>query len=329
LKSEGASAGAMEVSSHGLDQGRINAVEFDVALFTNLTRDHLDYHGTMTAYGAAKARLFAWPTLEACVVNADDPFGRTLADAARARGQNVLTYGMAGADIVATRVAATPAGLELSIVTPWGRGDIAPRLSGTFNASNVLGVLGVLLASGIEQERALVALARVTPPPGRMQRMGGGAQPLVVIDYAHTPDALEKALVALRPAVAEGGELVCVFGCGGDRDPGKRSEMGRIAGERADRIVVTNDNPRREDPEKIAAAIVVGIRSAGSRDFEVELDRGTAIRAAVAATRQGDVVLVAGKGHEDYQERDGERTPFSDASVAAAALAGGSSKGGA
>jgi len=320
LKSDGAEAVAMEVSSHGLDQGRVNAVEFDIALFTNLTRDHLDYHGTMTAYGAAKARLFAWPTLEACIVNSDDSFGRNLADAARARGQSVLTYGMADADIVATRVAATPAGLELSIVTPWGRGDIAPRLSGSFNASNVLGVLGVLLASGIDQERALAALARVAPPPGRMQRMGGNAQPLVVIDYAHTPDALEKALVALRPAVAKGGELVCVFGCGGDRDPGKRSEMGRIAGERADRIVVTNDNPRREDPEKIAAAIVVGIRSAGSRDFEVELDRGTAIQAAVASARQGDVVLVAGKGHEDYQERDGERTPFSDAKVAAAAL---------
>jgi len=181
-------------------------------------------------------------------------------------------------------------------------------------------------------EAALAELAKLEPVNGRMQRLGGRLQndePLVVIDYAHTPDALEKALVALRPAVAKGGELVCVFGCGGDRDPGKRSEMGRIAGERADRIVVTNDNPRREDPEKIAAAIVVGIRSAGSRDFEVELDRGTAIEAAVASARQGDVVLVAGKGHEDYQERDGERTPFSDAKVAAAALAGGSTRVGA
>ena len=267
LEREGAKAVAMEVSSHGLDQGRVNAVEFDVALFTNLTRDHLDYHGTMAAYGAAKARLFAWPTLTACVINTDDPFGRALADAARSRGQKVLTYGLAGADITASRVAATAAGLELSIVTPWGRGDIAPRLSGTFNASNALGVLGVLLASGIELERALAALERLTPPPGRMQRMGGGALPLVVVDYAHTPDALDKVLAALRPAVAAGGELVCVFGCGGDRDPGKRPEMGRIAAERADRIVVTNDNPRREDPATIAAAIVARHSRRGRRQL--------------------------------------------------------------
>ncbi len=320
LRAAGATAVAMEVSSHGLAQGRVNAVEFDVALFTNLTRDHLDYHGTMEAYAAAKAGLFAWPTLEACVINADDPFGRTLADTARARGQRVLTYGLEGGDIAATNVAATPTGMELSIVTPWGRGDIAPRLSGTFNASNVLGVLGVLLASGVALDAALASLARVAPPPGRMQRLGGGAEPLVVIDYAHTPDALAKVLAALRPAVAAGGALVCVFGCGGERDPGKRPEMGRIAAERADRIVVTDDNPRGEDPAAIAAAIVDGIRAAGRDDFTLLGDRGAAIGAAVSSARAGDVVLVAGKGHEPYQERKGVRTPFSDADVAAAAL---------
>ena len=322
LKGDGARAVAMEVSSHGLDQGRVNGVEFEVALFTNLTRDHLDYHGTMASYGAAKARLVAWPTLEACVINTDDPFGRTLAAEARARGQNVLTYGLAGADIVATRVEPTQAGIVLALATPWGRGEIAPRLSGTFNVSNVLGVLGVLLSSGIEVEAALAALVHVTPPAGRMQRIGGGSRPLVVVDYAHTPDALEKALDALRPAVVAGGELVCVFGCGGDRDPGKRPEMGRIAAERSDRIIVTNDNPRREDPAAIAAAVVSGIRAAGGRNFTVELDRATAIRTAVASAKRGDVVLIAGKGHEDYQERDGVRTPFSDAEVAAAALTG-------
>jgi UDP-N-acetylmuramoyl-L-alanyl-D-glutamate--2,6-diaminopimelate ligase len=211
--------------------------------------------------------------------------------------------------------------MALSIATPWGRGDIAPRLSGTFNASNMLGVLGVLLASGIGFADALAALERVTPPAGRMQRIGGGSEPLVVIDYAHTPDALEKVLLALRPAVAEGGALVCVFGCGGDRDPGKRLEMGRIAASRSDRIVVTNDNPRREDPAAIAGAVVAGIRAAGGRNFVVELDRGAAIRGAIAGAKPGDVVLVAGKGHEDYQERDGVRTPFSDAEVATAAMA--------
>ena len=321
LRSEGARAVAMEVSSHGLDQGRVNGVEFDVALFTNLTRDHLDYHRSMAQYGTAKSRLFAWPTLEACVINHDDPFGCTLAAEARARGQKVLTYGIVGGDIVATRVEPTHEGMELSIATPAGRADIALRLSGTFNASNVLGVLGVLLSSGIGFSDALAALQRVTPPAGRMQRIGGGTQPLVVVDYAHTPDALEKVLDALRPAVAQGRELICVFGCGGDRDPGKRAEMGRIAAARSARIVVTNDNPRREDPAAIAAAVVAGIRAAGGRNFMVELDRGAAIRGAVASARPGDIVLVAGKGHEDYQERNGVRTPFSDAGVAAAALA--------
>ena len=160
LREEGAQAVAMEVSSHGLDQGRVNAVEFDVALFTNLTRDHLDYHGTMAAYGAAKAKLFSWPTHPACVLNADDPFGRTLADAARGRGQRVLTYGLASADIAATNVANTRDGFALSVTTPWGRGEVATRLAGTFNAANALGVLGVLLACGIELEAALAALAR-------------------------------------------------------------------------------------------------------------------------------------------------------------------------
>ena len=320
LRDAGAQAVAMEVSSHGLDQGRVNAVLFDVALFTNLTRDHLDYHGTMAAYGAAKAKLFAWPTLSACVINVDDPFGRTLAATARARGQRVLTYGLSSADILAARLSTTQAGIALSIATPWGCGEVATRLAGTFNASNVLGVLGVLLACGIELEAALAALSRVTPPPGRMQCLGGGSEPLVVIDYAHSPDALEQALTALRPAAVGAGKLICVFGCGGDRDPGKRPEMGRIAAERADRIVVTSDNPRSEDPAAIAAAIVDGIRGTGHRSFTLELDRGTAIRMAVAGAQGGDVVLVAGKGHEDYQERNGERTPFSDADTAAAAL---------
>jgi UDP-N-acetylmuramyl-tripeptide synthetase len=320
LKDAGAEVVAMEVSSHGLDQGRVNAVAFDVALFTNLTRDHLDYHGTMEAYGAAKARLFAWPGLRAAVINADDPYGRTLIDAARAHGVAVHTYGLSGADITATRVLESASGIALSVATPWGHGDVETRLVGAFNVSNLLGVLGVLLASDVPLAAALAALGQVTPPAGRMQRFGGDGKPLVVVDYAHSPDALDKVLTALRPAVGRG-ELICVFGCGGDRDAGKRPEMGAVAARHADRIVVTNDNPRTEDPAAIATAIVDGIRAAGSSRWTLELDRAAAIRLAVGNAREGDVVLIAGKGHEDYQETGGVREHFSDAETATAALA--------
>jgi UDP-N-acetylmuramyl-tripeptide synthetase len=321
LKAEGAQTVAMEVSSIGLDQGRVNAVAFDVALFTNLSRDHLDYHGTMAAYGAAKARLFRWPTLAAAVINADDPFGQGLIDDARIRGRKVLTYGLAGADIAGTAVMPTPCGLALTAVTPWGRADIETKLTGAFNAYNLLGVLGVLLASDVPLADASAALARLTPPPGRMQRFGGDGVPLVVVDYAHSPDALDKVLTALKPAVADGGSLVCVFGCGGDRDPGKRPEMGRVAAALATKIVVTSDNPRSEDPGVIAQGVMRGLAEAGFRRYHVELDRAKAIRSAVAGARWGDVVLIAGKGHEDYQEAGGVRTPFSDASEVEAALA--------
>ncbi len=320
FKKAGALAVAMEVSSHGLDQGRINGVSIDVALFTNLTRDHLDYHGTMAAYGAAKAKLFAWPGLHARVVNADDPFGRSLADAARTHGRKVLTYGLAHADIAATRLAMTARGIALSVATPWGRGDVEARLVGEFNASNLLGCLGALLVSNVTLADALAALADVEAPPGRMQRLGGDVRPLVVIDYAHSPDALDKVLTALRPAVVAGGQLICVFGCGGDRDAGKRPEMGRVASRLAERVIVTSDNPRSEDPASIASEIVRGIRDTGNRKWTVDLDRATAIDAAIASTHPGDVVLVAGKGHEDYQETNGVRTHFSDFEAATAAL---------
>ena len=321
MRDAGASAVAMEVSSHALDQGRVNGVEFDVALFTNLTRDHLDYHGTMAAYGTAKARLFTWPGLESRVINVDDPFGQSLAEAARGRRQSVLTYGLVNADIVAAAIGNTQAGIRMAVDTPWGSGEVAAQVAGTFNASNMLGVLGVLLAGDISLDDALGALAQITAPPGRMQRFGGGFAPLVVVDYAHSPDALEKALTALRPAVVDGGELICVFGCGGDRDAGKRPDMGRIAALLADRVVVTCDNPRGEDPASIAEAVVRGVRETGRSRWTLELDRGTAIREAIASARGGDVVLVAGKGHEDYQEAKGERTHFSDAEVATSALA--------
>jgi UDP-N-acetylmuramoyl-L-alanyl-D-glutamate--2,6-diaminopimelate ligase len=321
MKAAGAQAVAMEVSSHGLDQGRVGAVRFDVALFTNLTRDHLDYHGTMAAYGAAKAKLFAWPELACAVLNVDDPFGQSLVETVRARGTSVLTYGLGSADITATTMHANGDGIALSVATPWGNGEVRTRLIGTFNAANLLGVLGTLLASDVALDDALAALARVEAPPGRMQRLGGGYEPLVVIDYAHSPDALEQVLIALRSAVVEAGQLCCVFGCGGDRDVGKRPEMGRIAARLADRVVVTNDNPRTENPEAIAAAIVRGIRDAGTAQFDVELDRTAAIAMALATAHAGDVVLIAGKGHEEYQETHGVRVHYSDAEAAVEALA--------
>ena len=322
FKSAGAKAVAMEVSSHGLEQGRVSGIKFDVALFTNLTRDHLDYHHTMAAYGQAKAKLFSWPGLRTAVINADDPFGQSLIDAARARarGARLLTYGLAAADVAATDLGMSGDGIAVKVNTPWGKAEFTSPMVGTFNAQNLLGVLGVLLASDVPLDVATVALARLQPPAGRMQRLGGTDRPLVVVDYAHTPDALEKVLTALRPAVATPGELMCVFGCGGERDRGKRPEMGRVAAQIADRVIVTSDNPRSEDPEAIANAIARGVRDEGNRRWTIEVDRFDAIRNAIGAARLGDVVLIAGKGHELYQERDGVRTAFSDAIQAAAAL---------
>lgn len=321
FKSKGAEAVAMEVSSHGLDQGRVNGVAFDVALFTNLSRDHLDYHQTMAAYGAAKARLLAWPGLRVGIVNADDSFGQSLVDASRAGHRKILTYGFGAADIVGAKLMATASGLAFSVATPWGRGEIYTRLIGAFNAANLLGVLGTLLVSGVALEGALRFLARVKAPPGRMQHLGGQDAPLVVIDYAHTPDALDKVLTSLRAAVGAGGQLVCVFGCGGDRDRGKRPEMGRVAATLADRVIVTSDNPRGEDPGAIVSDIVHGIRGTGNRRYTVELDRATAIATAIGEAGKSDVVLLAGKGHETYQEDAEGRHPFLDADHAARALA--------
>ena len=316
----GAAAVAMEVSSHGLDQGRVNGVAFDVALFTNLTRDHLDYHGTMDAYGAAKARLFDWPGLQAAVINVGDAFGRALAARARAHGIAVVTYAAHDADIAATDVDMRGPATRIALRTPQGRGSLSTPLAGAFNVQNLQGVLGVLLASGIALGDALAALSTLTAPAGRMERAGGGDAPLVVVDYAHTPDALSQVLAALRPAVRAGGRLVCVFGAGGDRDRGKRAPMGEVAGRLADRVIVTSDNPRSEDPRAIAGAIIEGLASVHA-SFAVELDRARAIEQAIGDARAGDVVVISGKGHEDYQEANGRRVPFSDGSCVARVLA--------
>jgi UDP-N-acetylmuramoyl-L-alanyl-D-glutamate--2,6-diaminopimelate ligase len=319
----GADACAMEVSSIGLDQGRVNGAVFDVAVFTNLTRDHLEYHGTMEKYAAAKELLFVAPRLAAAVLNLDDPVGAGLAAKLKGRaGTRIRTIGytLAGADsggaeemLHAENLRMGAAGVEFDL---HGVHFTAPVV-GRFNVSNLLAVIGALLTRNERLEDIAVALRRLQPPPGRMQALGGVDQPLIVVDYAHTPDALEKALGVLRETAAvRGGRLICVFGCGGERDPGKRPQMGAIAGRLADRVVITSDNPRREDPQAIIDDILAGLQRAPA----VEVDRGRAIAAAVADADRRDVILLAGKGHEPYQEIAGVRHPFSDIDAAKSAL---------
>jgi len=297
---------AMEVSSHALDQGRVNKVAFQVAVFTNLTRDHLDYHGDMDAYGASKAGLFEAPDLKYAVINRDDDFGRGLL--ARIGGRvRTLSYGLEGGDVRAREVRLTHEGLWLRVDTPAGACELASPLYGRFNAYNLLAVLATLLALGMDARQAAQRLSRARPVPGRVERFGGArGLPLVVVDYAHTPDALEKILLALREHAA--GKLWCVFGCGGDRDRGKRPEMGRIAERLADVVVLTDDNPRHEPPERIIADIRAGMLGAA----RVIRGRRAAIAAALAEAGAADIVLVAGKGHEDYQQIGDERVPYSD-----------------
>jgi UDP-N-acetylmuramoyl-L-alanyl-D-glutamate--2,6-diaminopimelate ligase len=320
FRDDGASHAAMEVSSHALDQGRVNAVAFELAVFTNLTRDHLDYHGTMAAYGAAKQRLFSWPGLGAAIINVDDAFGRTLV-ATLAADVRCLRYGVEhdDADVVARNVQTSASGLDFRLVTPWGEGDVGTRLLGRFNVSNVLAVAACLGRLGFSFTAIRDALATLDPVAGRMNRLGGnGAQPLVVVDYAHTPDALEQALTSLRAHCA--GRLLCVFGCGGERDVGKRPQMGAIAESLADFLIVTDDNPRGEDGDRIVEQIAAGLQV--PQRAMVERDRAAAISLAITSARPGDVVLIAGKGHEPYQEVAGMRLPFDDLAIARQVLEG-------
>ena len=324
---QGASAVAMEVSSHALAQGRVNGVRFDIALLTNLSRDHLDYHGDMDSYAASKRKLFDWETLQHIVLNMDDAFGVQLAEELSGGKAEVIGYGITdaalqraekqGIRMVYGRVSEMSArGLSLGIHSSWGGAQLKSGLIGRFNAENLLGVLAVLMAGGMQLDAAVQSLSGVSAVAGRMQRLGGADRPTVVVDYAHTPDALEKVLLTLREVNA-GGELICVFGCGGDRDRGKREMMGRVAERFADRCIVTSDNPRSEKPEYVIAEIVIGM-NAGKHEIVVE--RGAAIAQAIAQARVQDAVLIAGKGHEDYQEIAGVRHPFSDVAVASSAL---------
>ena len=320
LLDAGARHVAIEVSSHALDQDRVAGVRLPLVGFTNLTRDHLDYHGTMASYAAAKERLLHAADVRHAVVNVGDPFGAELATRLP-RGVELTRVAARGAPppdgrhVVATRVACHASGLELEGVTHAGRFRLRSPLVGTFNAENLLLVLGLLLAAEMPLPASLAALTAAPPPPGRMETFSlGAAGATLVVDYAHTPDALAQALAALRGHAR--GTLWCVFGCGGERDPGKRPLMAAAAEAGADRLVVTDDNPRGEDPDRIVAMITAAL--SGRVPAHVERDRETAIRGATAAARAGDVILIAGKGHEDYQIYGHERRAYSDREVARA-----------
>ncbi len=334
VRDAGATALAIEVSSIGLEQGRVLGMHFDVALFTNLTRDHLDYHGDMASYEAAKVKLFEWPGLKAAVLNLDDAAGARLLAHLRGReGAPALTaYTLHDratqpdidgvAMLRASQFKSRNSGTDFHLDSPWGSATVKTQLVGHFNVSNALAVFGALMAKGVALRAAVDAIEALTPAPGRMQQVGGQDAPMVVIDYAHTPDALEKTLLALRQVAQErGGQLWCVFGCGGDRDPGKRSQMGAIS-QIARHVLVTSDNPRSEDPAAIIAAIVAGMDAAHpDSTFQAIEDRAAAILSAIKHAAKPDVILLAGKGHEPYQEIKGRKMPFSDADHAALALA--------
>ncbi|MDQ6216283.1 bifunctional UDP-N-acetylmuramoyl-L-alanyl-D-glutamate--2,6-diaminopimelate ligase MurE/UDP-N-acetylmuramoyl-tripeptide--D-alanyl-D-alanine ligase MurF [Achromobacter insolitus] len=331
MRDAGAKAVAMEASSIGIEQGRMDGVRVALAAFTNLTRDHLDYHGTMERYEAAKARLFRWPGLTAAVINADDEAGRRLiADlpAGMAMGYSLSEDPEIPAGMRARELQATAQGQIFTLVSPHGEAQIVTRLLGAHNVSNLLLVAGVLYQLGLPFAQIARELAATDPVDGRLQTVEPVAQstqadagrgPLVVVDYAHTPDALSRALSALRAvATARAGRLVCLFGCGGERDPGKRPVMGRIAADLADHVVVSSDNPRTESPEAIVEQILTGIPDTVCPD--VQVDRARAIMQTIWAAAPDDVVLLAGKGHETYQDIGGEKLPFDDREWARLAL---------
>jgi UDP-N-acetylmuramoyl-L-alanyl-D-glutamate--2,6-diaminopimelate ligase len=323
LADAGATAVVMEVSSHGLDQGRIDAVRVTTAAFTNLSRDHLDYHGDLAAYRAAKAKLFALPSIENAVINIGDPFGAELVRSLHGRAE-ILAVALADRApvdelpaLLVEVIESDADGLLLRFSGEYGVAEMRSSLWGHFNAENLLVAAGILLAHGYNLQQAVDALALCQSPPGRMQVVRGKCSaPLVVVDFAHTPDALDKALGVLREHCS--GAVSVVFGCGGERDMGKRGEMGSVAERLADRIIVTDDNPRNEDPDAIVAAILAGI--AARSKVEVVRNRALAIATAVNASGAGDAVLIAGKGSENYQLVSDRSVPFSDVEEAVALL---------
>lgn len=320
---QGAQMVAMEVSSHALDQKRVAHVQFDTAVFTNLTRDHLDYHGDMAHYAAAKQKLFDVESLQLAVINVDDNFGLQLMQRVRSANKTVLSYALENkiSELGVERYEVTGQGIAASIRTPWGKGELHSRFPGGYNLLNALAVVAILCGHGMRLDTVLNAVAQLQAVPGRTHVVSEVVDDiLVVVDYAHTPDALQKILQALRPQTT--GKLWCVFGCGGDRDVGKRPQMAQIAQSTADEVIVTTDNPRSENAQKIIDDIVNGfsMNAANTAHYEVIVDRAAAITHAVNKAARGDVVLVAGKGHETYQEILGKRYPFSDVEHAQQAL---------
>lgn len=323
IRIQGGDAMVMEVSSHGLSQNRVNTGEFDVAVFTNLSRDHLDYHGGMTAYGEDKRKLFLSPKLKIAVVNMDDIFSAKILNSL-ARNVKSFTYSLHDpkADVFPRALEFRGSGFCLAVVTPWGEGRLNSGLAGSFNVSNILAVLTTVMASeadkpGFDFDGILEQVAAVSPVKGRMEILGD--YPVsVVVDYAHTPDGLKNALSALRQH--NKGDIWCVFGCGGDRDKGKRPLMAEIAEKMAAKLIITDDNPRNEASDQIINQILSGLT--GRAEVVVENDRAKAIDYAINHARQGDVVLIAGKGHEEYQDVCGSRMVFSDVKQARLSLNG-------
>ena len=318
---QGLAACAIEASSIGIVEHRLDGSKIRVALFTNFTQDHLDYHGSMDAYWQAKAQLFDWPGLPAAVVNIDDAHGARLWARLQGRAMDVWSVSIQGpARLQAKDIGLGDEGLSFTVLEAGHSLRMSTRLVGQYNVSNLLGVLATLRCLGLTLEQAVQACADLEPVPGRMQQIVKPGQPLVAVDYAHTPDALEKALRALQPAARQRqGKLWCVFGCGGDRDNSKRPLMGQAAQAHADGVFVTSDNPRSEVPESIIDQILAGMQVGEA--LHVQADRAAAIAQAIARADARDVVLIAGKGHEDYQETKGVRHPFSDMAEAQKALA--------
>lgn len=317
---EGLKACAMEASSIGIEEHRLAGTHIDVAVFTNFTQDHLDYHGNMDAYWQSKRRLFAWPGLAHAVINVDDAQGAALADALATSAVDVWTVScQREARLQARAVAYDTMGLRFDVVEGGMAHALQTRTIGSYNVSNLLGVIGAMRALGVPLAAAVQACSALHPVPGRMECLGGVDEPLVAVDYAHTPDALSQALTALRPlALQRAGQLWCVFGCGGDRDASKRPLMGAIAAQKADHVVVTSDNPRGEKAESIIAQILLGLSPCQSVD--VQTDRARAIAEAITRAAPHDVVLLAGKGHEETQEIAGVKHLFSDHAHADQAL---------
>lgn len=332
FKQQGADSVVMEVSSHGIVQGRINGTTFSVAVFTNLSRDHLDYHQNMDAYAAAKARLFFWPELKYAVINMDDVLGVELSRQLANKTTKIVGYGFRYPElgcyskhfkmVYGSNLKADLEGIEFDIEYENSRAHLRNNVLGKFNASNLLAVIAALLASGIKLSDAIQSLQNLRPIPGRMEKYEAVDQPIVIVDYAHTPDALEKVLCTLREilrtahvnedGMLQNSRLCCVVGCGGDRDKGKRAIVGEVATRLADEVIFTSDNPRTEDPQDIIKDISAG---ANAGNYQIEVDRALAIYQAIDNARSGDIVLIAGKGHEKFQEIKGQKIPFDDAEV--------------